>query len=121
MTNKRCGTKQYVVRITIRNIVSDRESTLENCLAHTSGARYLNSFPFICATVQGHAGRLVFGTLQGKSVVVMQGRVHMYEGHSAKKVSGAGGIACYCVRLTHRTLDTTDQTLIRVNILRPYP
>lgn len=34
------------------------------------------------ATVQGHAGRLVFGTLEGKQVVMMQGRVHYYEGYS---------------------------------------
>ena len=42
----------------------------------------------ICVAVEGHAGKLVFGNLQGKSVVLMQGRVHMYEGHSAEKVSG---------------------------------
>ena len=28
-------------------------------------------------------GRLVFGTLGGKSVVCMQGRFHMYEGYAA--------------------------------------
>ena len=43
----------------------------------------------MCSTVQGHEGRLVFGTLHGKSLVVMQGRVHMYSGYSAKKVSCA--------------------------------
>jgi purine-nucleoside phosphorylase len=35
------------------------------------------------STVQGHAGRLVLGLLAGKSVAVMQGRVHYYEGYSA--------------------------------------
>ncbi|MGH0136717.1 UNVERIFIED_CONTAM: hypothetical protein FKN15_062025 [Acipenser sinensis] len=33
------------------------------------------------STVQGHAGRLVFGTLNGKSCVCMQGRFHLYEGY----------------------------------------
>jgi purine-nucleoside phosphorylase len=33
------------------------------------------------STVKGHAGRLVAGTLNGKKVLVMQGRVHFYEGH----------------------------------------
>ncbi len=33
------------------------------------------------ATVSGHAGRLVFGTLEGKEVLFVQGRVHFYEGH----------------------------------------
>ena len=33
--------------------------------------------------VKGHAGRFLFGKLGGKSVIVMQGRVHLYEGHDA--------------------------------------
>ncbi|XP_069510859.1 purine nucleoside phosphorylase-like isoform X2 [Ambystoma mexicanum] len=38
------------------------------------------------AAVAGHAGRLVFGTLRGKSCVCMQGRYHFYEGHSSSTV-----------------------------------
>ena len=34
------------------------------------------------STVEGHVGRLVFGTLQGTPVVFVQGRLHVYEGHS---------------------------------------
>ena len=34
------------------------------------------------ATVQSHAGRLVFGTIAGVPCVVMQGRAHFYEGHT---------------------------------------
>ncbi|GAA0723587.1 purine-nucleoside phosphorylase [Clostridium malenominatum] len=33
------------------------------------------------STVAGHAGQFVFGKLQGKDVVMMQGRIHFYEGH----------------------------------------
>lgn len=33
------------------------------------------------STVEGHAGRLVFGTLEGQTVLVQQGRAHGYEGH----------------------------------------
>lgn len=36
--------------------------------------------------VPGHAGRLVLGSLEGKPVVAMQGRVHLYEGHSVYEV-----------------------------------
>jgi purine-nucleoside phosphorylase len=36
--------------------------------------------------VAGHAGNFVFGTIAGREVVAMQGRVHMYEGHSAELV-----------------------------------
>jgi purine-nucleoside phosphorylase len=42
---------------------------------------------FHSSTVHGHAGRLVFGERAGASCVAMQGRVHMYEGHSAEVVS----------------------------------
>jgi purine-nucleoside phosphorylase len=37
---------------------------------------------FAVSTVQGHAGRLICGTLEGTRVLVMQGRLHYYEGHS---------------------------------------
>ena len=38
------------------------------------------------STVEGHAGRLVIGKLGNVSVAAMQGRVHLYEGYSAKDV-----------------------------------
>jgi len=38
------------------------------------------------STVAGHAGRLVAGELEGKPVIVMQGRFHYYEGYSLKSV-----------------------------------
>jgi purine-nucleoside phosphorylase len=39
------------------------------------------------STVIGHAGRLVIGDLEGKPVLVMQGRVHFYEGYSMAQVT----------------------------------
>lgn len=41
---------------------------------------------FEASTVKGHKGRLVFAVINGKNVVMMQGRFHFYEGHSIKKV-----------------------------------
>jgi purine-nucleoside phosphorylase len=41
---------------------------------------------FPISTVEGHAGRFVAGTLEGKPVIVMQGRFHYYEGYAMKKV-----------------------------------
>jgi purine-nucleoside phosphorylase len=38
------------------------------------------------SAVAGHAGNFVFGSLSGRRVVVMQGRVHLYEGYSAEQV-----------------------------------
>lgn len=41
---------------------------------------------FPLSTVEGHQGRLVFGTLSGKRVVVLSGRFHYYEGYSPEQV-----------------------------------
>jgi len=38
-------------------------------------------------TVEGHQGNLVFGTLETQKVVLMQGRVHYYEGYSMAQVT----------------------------------
>lgn len=38
------------------------------------------------STVQGHAGNFVLAEVDGKQVLFMQGRVHMYEGHSPIEV-----------------------------------
>ncbi len=42
---------------------------------------------FPASKVHGHAGRLVVGNRGGAACVAMQGRVHMYEGHSAAEVA----------------------------------
>lgn len=42
---------------------------------------------FPVSTVQGHKGALVFGNIDGKKVVAMQGRFHYYEGYSMKEVT----------------------------------
>lgn len=42
---------------------------------------------FPVATVEFHSGKLLFGTLEGKKVLVMQGRFHIYEGYSAQEVT----------------------------------
>ncbi|MDF2669620.1 MAG: purine nucleoside phosphorylase [Paenibacillus sp.] len=41
---------------------------------------------FPVSTVEGHAGQFVVGKLEGKAVIVMQGRFHYYEGYSMQKV-----------------------------------
>ena len=41
---------------------------------------------FPVSTVEGHAGKLISGMLNGKRVLVMQGRFHYYEGYSMQEV-----------------------------------
>ena len=41
---------------------------------------------FPVSTVAGHAGKLIFGYVRSVPVVVMQGRVHYYEGYSMNEV-----------------------------------
>ena len=47
---------------------------------------YANIPHFPIATVEFHKGKLIFGELEGKKVVAMQGRFHYYEGHSMAQV-----------------------------------
>lgn len=54
-------------------------------ISHTLSYRDIPNFPV--STVEGHKGRLIFGTLAGKKVVAMQGRFHFYEGYSMQEVT----------------------------------
>ena len=49
---------------------------------------------FPSATVAGHAGALIAGTLAGKFVVALAGRFHMYEGHDVR-------LAAFPARVVH--------------------
>lgn len=42
---------------------------------------------FPVSTVQGHAGQLVLGKLKDKNLLVMQGRIHYYEGQHLQRVT----------------------------------
>ncbi len=53
-------------------------------IAHSLPYNEIPNFPI--STVEGHAGRLIFGTLGGKKVVAMQGRFHYYEGYTPAQV-----------------------------------
>jgi purine-nucleoside phosphorylase len=75
------------------------------------------------SNVMGHAGKLVGGTIHGRHVLALSGRVHMYEGHSLQTVTfamrvmgalkvprviltnAAGGITEKCSRGTLMVID----------------
>ena len=42
---------------------------------------------FPLSTVESHNGKLIFGTIDGKKVVAMQGRFHFYEGYSMQQIT----------------------------------
>jgi purine-nucleoside phosphorylase len=58
-----------------------KEISVETTLEYTD----IPHFPV--STVEFHAGKLLFGTLGGKSVVAMQGRFHYYEGYDMKQIT----------------------------------
>jgi purine-nucleoside phosphorylase len=85
------------------------------------------------ATVEGHAGALLLGTLAGKPVICLAGRFHLYEGHPA-------AVAVFPIRVAHalgaRTLVVSNAaggirrsfapgTLMRIadhiNLMNRYP
>ncbi len=68
-------------------LVEDVENSIE---AHYNHIPY---FPL--ATVEFHAGKLIYGSIAGKKVVVMQGRFHLYEGYDLFDIT-------YPIRVMHR-------------------
>lgn len=58
-------------------------------------AHYHNIPFFPLATVEFHSGKLVYGDLAGKKVVVMQGRFHLYEGYEMTDI-------VYPIRVMHQ-------------------
>lgn len=48
---------------------------------------YSNIPNFPISTLEFHSGRLIFGMLEGKKVVAMQGRLHHYEGYDMQQIT----------------------------------
>ncbi|HEY0244744.1 MAG TPA: purine-nucleoside phosphorylase [Mucilaginibacter sp.] len=48
---------------------------------------YANIPDFPISTLEFHSGKLIFGTLSGKKVVAMQGRLHYYEGYDMQQIT----------------------------------
>ncbi|MDT8347348.1 MAG: purine-nucleoside phosphorylase [Flavobacteriaceae bacterium] len=65
------------------------DEVMDPIIAHYSA---IPSFPL--STVEFHSGKLIFGTLAGKKVVIMQGRFHLYEGYDFNHIT-------YPIRVMH--------------------
>ena len=50
--------------------------------------KYTDIEGFPVSTVKGHKGRFVFGYVEKTPVVIMQGRVHYYEGYTSVEIAG---------------------------------
>src|SRR5690554_7322583 len=48
---------------------------------------YANIPNFPISTVEFHTGKLIFGKLNGRRVVAMQGRLHYYEGYDMRQIT----------------------------------
>ncbi|CAH0492012.1 unnamed protein product [Peronospora farinosa] len=60
---------------------------LSKCLSHQEIIKYEDIPQFPHSTVEGHAGELVFGDLDGIVVVCMRGRFHCYEGYAMRETA----------------------------------
>lgn len=57
---------------------------------------HYNNIPFFpLATVEFHSGKLIYGTIEGKKTVVMEGRFHLYEGYDFIDIT-------YPIRVMHK-------------------
>ena len=54
-------------------------------MLHEVSYNHIPNFP--TATVEFHKGKLIYGVLEGKKVMIMQGRFHVYEGYSMQDVT----------------------------------
>ena len=54
-------------------------------IIHEVSYNHIPNFP--TATVEFHKGKLIYGLLEGKKVIIMQGRFHVYEGYSLQDVT----------------------------------
>ncbi|HEX3159570.1 MAG TPA: purine-nucleoside phosphorylase [Gemmatimonadaceae bacterium] len=67
---------------------------LAHQLQHARSLAYAEIPGFPPATVEGHAGTVIAGTLAGREVVCLAGRFHLYEGHAAT-------VAAFPARVLH--------------------
>jgi len=74
---------QPIVGIILGSGLNDLADSVQKAMHIPYGD--LPNFPV--STVHGHAGRFVIGELEGKPVLVMQGRIHYYEGYTMGQVT----------------------------------
>ncbi len=79
--------QRTAVRPRVGMILGSGLNPLAEAVSDATVIPYTEIPHFPVSTVQGHAGRLVIGYLEGQPVLVMQGRSHYYEGYSMAQVT----------------------------------
>lgn len=84
--------KQYImeqinVKPTIGLILGSGLGVLADLIDEPTVIKYEDIPHFPVSTVEGHAGELVLGEIQGKHVIIMKGRFHSYEGYGMETVT----------------------------------
>ena len=72
---------------TVGLVLGSGLSSLGEAVEHADVIAYDQIPHWPVSTVHGHAGRLILGKLEGKNVLVMQGRTHYYEGYSINQIT----------------------------------
>ena len=75
--------RRPTVALVLGSGLGDYADTLQNSVRIS----YSEIPDFPQSTVEGHVGAFVFGQKEGKEVVVMQGRLHYYEGYSQQELT----------------------------------
>ena len=73
-------------RPTVGLILGSGLGSFADKLENASSVSYAEIPGFAPSTVEGHAGKLVIGRRNGVQCAAMQGRIHFYEGHTARQV-----------------------------------
>lgn len=78
---------QTTVKPAVGIILGSGLGDLANDIEQAVAIPYSEIPHFARSTVQGHAGRLLIGMLEGVPVVAMQGRFHLYEGYEVPVIT----------------------------------
>lgn len=80
---RKITTEEYEVGIVLGTGLGGLVNEIE--IEHKIEYKDLPHFPL--STVESHQGKLIFGKINGKNIVAMQGRFHYYEGYTMKQIT----------------------------------
>ena len=78
---------QYTQQPTVGIVLGSGLGNFVNEISIEKEIPYSDIPHFPQSTVKGHSGKMIFGKLNGKTVLVMAGRFHFYEGYTPQQVS----------------------------------